>query len=437
MRFKLGIMLVLISSIATTAQEVELPTFARAEFPAVNREEVQLGRFLFYDPILSGNKSVSCASCHHPKFATSDGLPLGIGDGGIGLGPERMLVPDNLPEERVPRNSPALFNLGASEFVSMFHDGRLEKDQSRASGIRTPLADEMVMGFDGVLAAQAMFPVLSPDEMAGHYQENDVARAVRMGVLTGEGGAWDIIAQRVRNIDEYADLFAVIDVARPDISFVEIANAIAAFIAFEWRADNSPFDQFVFGGKPLPASAQSGMDLFYGRAECASCHAGLFQTDHDFHAIAMPQFGPGKAARFEDHARDVGRAHVTGAAKDLYRFRTPSLRNVAVTAPYGHSGAYDNLEKIIQHHTDPVKHFEQYDRRVALPRFPHGDDWRVMDNAQDRAAIIDANTLKPLALTQAEIGNLIAFLETLTDEQSLSGRLGVPKNVPSGLPVDQ
>ncbi len=58
-----------------------------------------------------------------------------------------MLVPDNLPEERVPRNSPALFNLGASEFVSMFHDGRLEKDQSRASGIRTPLADEMVMGF--------------------------------------------------------------------------------------------------------------------------------------------------------------------------------------------------------------------------------------------------------------------------------------------------
>ncbi|MEX1056136.1 MAG: cytochrome-c peroxidase, partial [Natronospirillum sp.] len=192
MRLKLGVILVLmgtVATIATMAQNVDLPVFERAEFPTVNMDEVKLGRFLFYDPVLSGNQTVSCASCHHSKFATSDGLPLGIGDGGAGLGPDRILDPDNLPEERVPRNSPALFNLGAEQFVTMFHDGRLEKDESRKAGIRTPLADEMVMGFDGVLAAQAMFPVLSPDEMAGHYQENDVSRAVRMGLLTGEGGA--------------------------------------------------------------------------------------------------------------------------------------------------------------------------------------------------------------------------------------------------------
>jgi cytochrome c peroxidase len=419
------------------AENVNLPVFERAEFPTVNMDEVKLGRMLFYDPVLSGNQTVSCASCHHAKFATSDGLPLGIGDGGVGLGPDRTLDPDNLPEERVPRNSPALFNLGAEQFVSMFHDGRLEKDESREAGIRTPLADEMVMGFDGVLAAQAMFPVLSPDEMAGHYQENDVSRAVRMGLLTGEGGAWDIIAQRVRDIDEYVALFDGLGVPRDEISFVKIANAIAAFIAFEWRADNSPFDQYVFDGKPLPEQAQQGMELFYGRADCASCHSGLFQTDHQFHAIAMPQFGPGKAARFEDHTRDVGRAHVTGKPEDHYRFRTPSLRNVTATAPYGHSGAYAELEDVIRHHTDPVTHFENYDREVALPQMPHGDDWRVMDDAEDRAAIIAANELAPMALTDAEIEALVAFMATLTDSHSLDGRLGTPTDVPSGLPLDQ
>lgn len=437
MRLKFGIILVLVSSVVAMAQSVDLPAFERAEFPPVNMDEVKLGRFLFYDPVLSGNQTVSCASCHHSKFATSDGLPLGIGDGGIGLGPDRTLDPDNLPEERVPRNSPALFNLGAAQFVSMFHDGRLEKDESRKAGIRTPLADEMVMGFDGVLAAQAMFPVLSPDEMAGHYQENDVSRAVRMGLLTGEGGAWDIIAQRVRDIDEYVALFAELDMHKDDITFVEIANAIAAFIAFEWRADDSPFDQYLFEGKPLPQKAQQGMKLFYGRADCASCHSGLFQTDHQFHAIAMPQFGPGKAARFEDHARDVGRAHVTGKAEDHYRFRTPSLRNVTATAPYGHSGAYAELEDVIRHHTDPVRYFENYDRDVALPEMPHGDDWRVMDSPEDRAAIIAANDLAPFELTDGEIEAIVAFMETLTDQQGLDGRLGTPTDVPSGLPVDQ
>ncbi|MCF4098483.1 cytochrome-c peroxidase [Maritalea mediterranea] len=437
MRFKLGIGMLLAGTLVTYAQNIDLPDFERATFPAVNMNKVKLGRFLFYDPVLSGNKTVSCASCHHSKFATSDGLPLGIGDGGIGLGPDRKLDPDNLPEERVPRNSPALFNLGAAQFVTMFHDGRLEKDESRQSGIRTPLADEMVMGFDNVLAAQAMFPVLSPDEMAGHYQENDVSRAVRMGLLTGEGGAWDIIAQRVRDIDEYVALFEALGVPKDEISFVKIANAIGAFIAFEWRADNSPFDQYVFEGKPLPEQAEKGMDLFYGRADCASCHSGLFQTDHRFHAIAMPQLGPGKAARFETHARDVGRAHVTGKAEDFYRFRTPSLRNVTATAPYGHSGAYTKLKDVIRHHTDPVKYFENYERDVALPEMPHDDDWQVMDNPVERVAIIEANDLAPFELSESEIEALVAFLETLTDQQGLDGRLGTPTDVPSGLPVDQ
>ena len=97
-----------------------------AEFVAVDMVEVRLGHQLFYDPILSGNKTVSCATCHHPYFGTGDGL--GLGDSGIGLGPERVADADNLPEQRIPHNAPALWNLGAVEFTRQFHDGRLEED---------------------------------------------------------------------------------------------------------------------------------------------------------------------------------------------------------------------------------------------------------------------------------------------------------------------
>ncbi|MBS8271808.1 cytochrome-c peroxidase, partial [Halomonas litopenaei] len=140
-------------------------------------------------PILSGNRNVSCGTCHHPAFGTGDGLSLGLGDGGIGLGPKRVADPDNMPEQRIPRNAPALFNLGAYEFTVLFHDGRIEVDPDRPGGLRTPLDADMVTGFASLLSAQTMFPVLSPDEMAGHYSENEISQAVRRGVITGQGGA--------------------------------------------------------------------------------------------------------------------------------------------------------------------------------------------------------------------------------------------------------
>jgi len=80
----------------------------------------------------------------------------------IGLGPARKIDPDNIPEERIPRNAPALFNLGASEFTVMFHDGRLEVDASHPGGLRTPMDADMVAGFASVLSAQTMFPVRVP-----------------------------------------------------------------------------------------------------------------------------------------------------------------------------------------------------------------------------------------------------------------------------------
>lgn len=413
-----------------------LPT-ATAIFPPVDPAQAHLGRLLFYDPILSGSKTLSCATCHHPRFGTSDGLSLGMGDGGIGLGPDRRADPDNPPEQRIGRNAPALFNLGADEFASMFHDGRLQADETRPSGIRTPLGADMEHGFDSVLAAQAMFPVLSGDEMAGHYSESDVSQAVRLGVLTGPNGAWSILSQRVEDIPQYRADFTDIIGARA-ITFADIANMIAAFIAFEWRADNSPFDLLLRDGTPLPDPAARGMVLFYDKAGCGTCHAGQFQTDHDFHAIAMPQIGPGKAARFERHNRDVGRMRVTGDMADAYRFRTPSLRNVTRTAPYGHAGAYATLENVVRHHLDPVGSLNRYDPAQAVLAGARFDsDFRLMADPDEVAAIAAASDLAPVSLTGAEIADLLAFLQALDDPAGKAGRLGVPKQVPSGLGVDQ
>jgi cytochrome c peroxidase len=417
---------------------VALPALGFANQADVDMRRVMLGQLLFYDPILSGSQEVSCATCHHPRFGTGDGVSLSLGDGATGLGPDRVVDPHNPPEQRIPRNAPGLFNLGEPEFTVMFHDGRLEADPSLPGGIRTPLGESMAEGFDSVLAAQAMFPVLSADEMAGHYSENAIAQAVRMGHLSLPGGAWDQIAERVANIPAYKSQFDAILGEGNAITFADIGNVVADFIAFEWRATDSPYDRHLAGEDALSDAQRRGMELFYGQAGCGTCHVGPFQTDHAFHAIAMPQIGPGKAARFETHARDEGRMRVTGAAEDAYAFRTPSLRNVAHTAPYGHAGAYRTLEAVVRHHLDPVAALHAYDRSQAiLPTLEGADDWRVMDDPDELAAIAEANRLEPLALTDAEVSDILAFLDALTDPTSLEGRLGIPESVPSGLPIDR
>ncbi len=388
---------------------------------------VKIGQLLFYDPILSGGREVACATCHHPDHATADGVALGLGDGGRGLGPERGADPANLPEQRIPRNAPALFNLGAVEFTVMFHDGRLEE---KADTRRTPFAPGTIAHDLPMLAAQALLPLMSPDEMAGHYSESEISIAVRRGDFEA---AWAAIADRVFALPAYKAAFAELGMTpRP----IPIAQALGAFMAAEWRADDSLFDRHICANAPMDKLAAAGMDLFYGKAGCADCHAGRFQTDHDFHAIAMPQIGPGKAARFESHARDTGRERVTGRADDAYKFRTPSLRNVVLTAPYGHAGAFATLEGVIRHHLDPVKSLQNFARaQVKLAALESAQDFRALDDAAEVARIAAANELAPKNLSDADIEALIAFLETLTDTQSIKGRLGLPESVPSRLRV--
>lgn len=442
-------------------------------------EKVELGRLLFFDKILSGNRNIACATCHHPTLGTSDALPLPLGEGAVGLGKARRGIAGRPLAGRVPRNSQAIYFLGAKEFTRMYHDGRVERDANGnwPSGFWTPAREQLPAGLDNVLAAQAMFPVQSAVEMAGQKGENEIADAAARNRLGGPDGVWDRLAARLRQMPDYVALFkaAFGDIGKADdITFVHAANALAAFEAATFRPDNSAFDRYLRTRDPskLGPAAYRGMRLFYGEAGCSACHSGKFQTDHAFHAIAMPQIGPGKndgfsqsywqATGFTARLEDYGRYRVTARAEDKYRFRTPSLRNVALTGPWGHAGTYASLEDVVRHHADPVAGLERFDtKNVPLPPiasvveaagrgstlmftavnparldgFRQRDGW-VQRVPALRGAIARANELPARPLTHAQVADLVAFLKALTDTSVRDRRDLVPEHVPSGLPVD-
>ncbi len=400
--------------------------------------KVSLGAQLFFDKILSGNLNISCATCHHALTDTGDGLSLPIGEGGRGLGVTRDAgVAADAVDERVPRNAPPLFNLGSTEFTRLFHDGRVEVDASQPSGFGSPAGSMLSPGLDNVLAAQAMFPVTSGTEMAGQAGENPIADAADSGDLAS---VWSQLAGRLQIVDGYVAQFTDVydDVSQAvDITYVHAANAIAAFEAFNWRADNSPFDRYLRGDHDsMSQSARRGMRVFYlgNKGNCASCHSGTFQTNHDFAAIALPQIGAGKGDGPSGH-EDFGRERVTGDSVDRFKFRVPTLRNVALTAPYGHSGAFNTLEGMVRHHLDSVRSLGTYDRsQVVLPSRADLDalDFLVMDSPQLLAGIAAANELNPAELSEVEIQDLIEFLHALTDRSSVDLRNDVPRSLPSG-----
>ena len=402
--------------------------------------KLELGRLLFFDKILSGNRNISCATCHHPFAGTGDDLSLSVGEGANGTGRDRNLgLGANAVVQRIPRNAPPIFNLGAKEYVRLFHDGRVEVKNGK---IVSPVGNQLPPGLDNQLAVQAMLPVTSDHEMAGQRGENKVATAAALKHFGGSGGVWNLLAERLRKQPEYVELFKRAFPRRVrsarDITFVQAANAIAEYEAVIYRTDNSPFDQYLRGNQhALSQNAISGMILFYGKARCATCHSGKFQTDHQFHAIAMPQIGPGREHGYRK-MEDFGREEVTKRKSDRYKFRTPSLRNVAVTGPWGHDGAYSSLDGVIRHHLDPVTSLHHYSPNSAFfPRRADLDstDFLIHNHSASRAAIARANELQPVRLTDGEIALLLSFLQALTDPRALNLREEIPDAVPSGLPV--
>lgn len=409
---------------------------------AVDPRQAALGQLLFYDKILSGNKNIACSTCHHPRFGTSDGLSLGIGEGGVGLGPSRTGgVGRSRIAKRIPRNAPGLWNLGARDLTVMFHDGRLEAGDTYENGFDSPAEEYLPEGLTSLLAAQAIFPLVARFEMAGDPAENEIAGAIHDRIDT----AWPYLAKRVRGTGDYGARFvAAFDhIETPEeVRIADIANALAAFMAAEWQSIDSPFDRYLAGeANALGAAQKRGMALFYGRGGCARCHSGPLLSDQAFHALGLPPFGPGRTRRFDPAARDVGRMGKSDDAADAYRFRTPMLRNVALTAPYGHNGAYPTLESIIRHHGNPrAARAAWRPRDAALPAAPwlSATDFVVLQDRREMARQARALDIQPVALSDQDVADLVAFMHALTGEAAAAGRspFGVPKEVPSGLSVD-
>lgn len=255
-------------------------------------KQAELGKKLFFDPILSGNKQQSCAGCHHPDKAFTDGL-------------KRSLTLDH--DDKVLRNAPSLLNVVFQK--AFFYDGKAYQ-----------------------LEQQVFDVVHNKKEM---------------------GGDFEIATKDLRNISTYRQLFSEAFAGTIDtvITAYAISKAITEYektlIAF-----NSRFDDFLRGDKSsLTEHEINGYNLFAGKALCASCHffplfngtVPPFYYDTEFEVIGVPENKNNKKLD-----PDEGRYAVSHYKEHLYSFKTPSLRNIEKTAPYMHNGVYDNLEEVVE-----------------------------------------------------------------------------------------
>jgi len=408
--------------------------------PLESAAMVQLGEALFYDKLLSGNRNISCATCHHPTAGTGDGLPLPLGEGAAGQTTDRIAT---AADQVIARNGPPLFHVGASGVETMFWDSRVRRDS--ATGILTtpepslnggtPARPDMTRELTSALAAQAMFPVTSRAEMRGDPGENELADAA------DNQAVWAAIMVRlvgtsngsVGGVAGYRSLFqaAFPGVDFDLLTFAHAARAIAAFEAVTWARFDTPFDRFLAGSDLALSDAEKrGAALFSGRARCSDCHSGPLLTDFRHHSLATPQLGPGAGGEPDDR----GRALETGDRRDDYEFRTPPLRNVELTGPYFHAGAFATLEDTLRHYRDPRASLEGYRGVDHLPAAFQGlVDTDAVRN-QARLATVSGIVGNGIRLSPEEIADLAAFLRALTDPAARTP-VTPPTSVPSGLPV--
>lgn len=419
--------------------------------PMPGEAKVVLGEALFYDKEISGNRDISCATCHHPLLHGGDGLSLPFGTGAKGLGTARKI---GAGRGLVPRNAPEIFNRGAPQWTTMFWDGRIAQEFDYFG---SPAADALPEGLENALAVQAMFPPTSRDEMRG--KAGDMCRTMETetevrNVLDGVDvaaeempelnevalvidsnlpGIWSALTERLLAIPEYRQMFAEAYPQTPlsEFGFQHAANAIAAYEIAAFSFDDSPWDRYLAGEKgAMSAAAKEGALLFYGEAGCSSCHSGILMTDQKYHNIGAPQFGPGKDAT----GLDYGRYLETGEQQDRFAFRTAPLRNVALTGPWLHNGAYERLEEVVAHHLDAAESLGAYDGE-ELPA-----DLRATLRNESAVVADVMSTLDPIIVSRPdldaeEIDKLLTFLHALSSPSAVDLAYLVPESVPSGLPV--
>ncbi|HXV86471.1 MAG TPA: cytochrome c peroxidase [Gemmatimonadales bacterium] len=405
--------------------------------PAQNSAQAELGRLLMFDKILSGNRDISCATCHHPSTSGTDGQSLAIGTGGSGLGASRTLGPGR---QFVPRNAPTLLNQGLRPFY-LFWDGRLEG--FGAGPFRIPDGVPLSGAATNILAIQATLPVLNRREMRGAAGDLDVfGNPNELAAIPDDAPSlvWQAVMTRLLAVPEYQARFAAAfpGPAPGGLTFGHAATAIAAFITQSWSKYDSPFDRYLSGDNTaLSPEAKRGGLLFFGRAQCVTCHSGALLGGGDFANTGVPQFGPGTGSAAP---LDLGRADVIipfqGPSPGFYRFafRTPPLRNVELTAPYMHNGAYPNLEAVVRHYSDAPTALRTYDLGQISPVLRdtyHGSAATITD----MLSTLDFRLRSPLGLSDGDQADLVAFLKSLTDPAARDLMGLIPASVPSGLPL--
>ncbi|MCK0191536.1 cytochrome c peroxidase [Arenibacter sp. F20364] len=306
-------------------------------------QEIDLGRYLFFDPALSADQTVSCATCHDPDKGLGDGLATSQGKDG----------------QKLKRAAPSLYNVGYLK--KLFWDGRASS-----------------------LEEQMLEPLFSKDEM-GNTPEN--------------------LLNTINEIENYRKLFAEAYPKRErdqPIALNEITKAIAAFQS-SLVSLNSKYDQYAHGyDEALNKKEIEGLNIFRSFvARCAECHTPPLFTNQQFAVIGTPEpdglpLDPGAEIPFNDES-------LRGA------FKVPSLRNIAQTAPYMHSGRFKTLRETVQFYTDGRGH-----------AVPEGEN-----------LLIHWHIWEP-NLTDYELDRLVDFLKTLTDE---SFKPKIPEVLPSGLKI--
>ena len=392
--------------------------------PFVRPALAHLGQALAFDKILSGNRDISCMTCHLPSLGTGDSRSLSIGQGAMGLGATRV-HPQGL---FIPRNAPPLFNLHANK--PLFWDGRIFQDEdgvfhTPAGSAITP-AMQRVFEF-GTISMLPMFPVLSQEEMRA-FAGNELARFSK----DEQAKTWQALMGRLGVIPEYRSLF---EKAYPgqrfnNMTFAHASNAIAGFFLSKLTFDNTPWDRFLAGNDEAMTPVQLRGAKNFMSARCSVCHNGGALTDNQFHNVAVAQFGPGQGDGL-DGKDDFGRARVTGNAADKYKFRTPPLRNVELTAPYGHNGAFFSLREFVAHYSESHLKLATFkiDQREPLL------DGTLLDNLADILATRDI-LLDGVSFPGEVIDEVTEFMMALTDPRARNLSSVMPTRVPSGLPID-
>lgn len=404
---------------------------------APNPALVDLGRSLFFDKILSGNRDVACASCHDPRNGTDDGRSLAIGTGASGSGAARTL---GTGRTVTPRNAPALFNVGLGGFY-LFWDGRVNDAGGPGGRFATPTGIVLPGGIENVAAAQAMIPVTNRTEMRGNAGDLDAFGNVNeLAAIPDSAVAsiWKATMARVLAVSAYVQKFnaAYPNTTTGQLGFEHAANAIAAFEMVTFAKTGSPFDRYLArDDNALSADAKRGALLFFGRAGCSSCHNGPLLGGQQFTSSGVPQLGPGVAP---SAPLDAGRGDVAQAGgppqTGKFTFRVSPLRNVELSAPYMHDGVYPTLEAVVRHYNNvdsAIKSFDATQVDPSLRSSYHGDAATL---TALRSAL-DFRLQNPLRLTLDEQQQLVAFLKSLTDPAARNLGSVVPSSVPSGLRV--